>query len=133
MRTEQYEVFKGSLKGSRLITPEDSFLVDLSLSSTKDSGSEVWTRKGSSMPSRIFTFISRPESWSLSLSSRGVRVLNSSYWAFTLLSCITFFVSPWYWCLAFLIPALITCHMRVSRTILKRHFNYQNGVSTNGT
>ncbi|KKN31264.1 hypothetical protein LCGC14_0825800 [marine sediment metagenome] len=90
------------------------------------------TPRESFMHSLISTFISRTKSWSTNLSSRGVKALNVSYWTFTVLCCITFFISPWYLFLAFLIPALILNHMRITRKVWKTVSNCPCGLSTSG-
>lgn len=91
------------------------------------------TPRESFMPSLISTFISRIESWCSSLSSRDARVLNVSYWIFTVLCCILFFTSHYLLFLAFLIPALILNHIRITRRLLKTVSNYPCGPSTSGT
>ena len=91
------------------------------------------TPRESFMPSLISTFISRIESWCSSLSSRDARVLNVSYWIFTVLCCILFFTSHYLLFLAFLIPALILNHMRITRKIWKTVSNCPCGHSMSGT
>ena len=109
------------------------FLDVESLSSSMASGSEPLTLMESSTPSRISTFTSKIESWSLNLSSRAVKVLNISYWIFTALSCILFFTSHWSIFLAFLIPALIMNHLRVVRKVWKIASTCHSGPSMSGT
>jgi hypothetical protein len=97
------------------------------------SGSEPLILQEPSMPNLISIYISKIESWSLNLSSLGAKRLNTSYWIFTVLSCIAFFTSHWSIFLAFLIPALITNHMRVLRKAWKTASSSSPGPSTNGT
>jgi len=136
MRTDAPEVFRGSLKGSRLLTisshPEASHTVDLSRYSTKANGSSSETPKAPVTLSRIFTFILRPGSWFSSLSSPAAKRLKISYWIFTVLCCITFFTSPWYLFLAFLIPALAMKLILLRLEILTKHWHSSLGASTNG-
>lgn len=84
-------------------------------------------------PSPTSTFTSRIESWCLNLSSREFKVLSASYWTFTALCCITFFTSHWSIFLAFLIPALITNHLRVLHRVWKTASINPSGPSTSGT
>ncbi len=97
------------------------------------SGFEQSTPRAYFMLSRTSTFTSRIESWCLNLSSRGVKVLNVSYWIFMVLCCITFFTSHWSLFLAFLIPALALNLLRVLRNLWKTASSCRSGASTNGT
>ena len=97
------------------------------------SGCAEVIRKVRFMPNRTFTFISRIESWCLSLNSRDARRLNTSYWICMALCCTSFIICPWYLFLAFLIPALTLNHMRVLRELWKNASNSHFGPSTSGT
>lgn len=97
------------------------------------SGCAELIQKAPSMLNPISTFASKTLSWCLNLSSREFKVLSASYWIFMVLSCIAFFTFHWSMFLAFLIPALILNHMRITRRAWKRFLDSMFGPSTNGT
>ena len=125
MRTDVVEQYRGSLKGSRRIRISNSPSVDLSHYSIRASGSGSLTQKDLEMPNPIFSSTLEKFFSYLSSSSRAVKLLNVSYWTFMGLSCIAFFIFPWYLFLAFLIPALIMLLFREVHKTSQACLNYK--------
>jgi len=125
MKTGVVEQYKGSLKGSKVVLISSIPLVSTEVLLTVASGSDSSTQKApetlnptsTSILERLFSY--------LSSSSRAVKLLSVSYWIFTALSCIAFFIFPWYLFLAFLIPALIMLLIREALDFSQRLSNYR--------
>lgn len=125
MKTEPVVQYKGSLKGSRRIPLSSLPVEEINLSSFKASGSNSKTREVGEMLSQTFSCISERAFLYLSSSSRAVKLLRLSYWTCMVLSCISFFIFPWYSFLAFLIPALIMLLFLEALDLSKRLSDYK--------